>query len=192
MFGTNSTTLPISGEKQTRKISQKLEWWLYIGPVWEAVKSQKWWAGSPTVVTYIHRLNSPPPPGSGGLLPVCVRLPEPAHCMSDRLSRLTARQARHSCRSRPLPVSSSEQLAWSCSAPSAPIGKASGEREVLFHSPWTQSGRVRIDSLPLGAAAGVWPRAARVTGGKCGTAQSNSLHGTSPGRLVWMFLRRII
>ena len=28
-------------------------------PVWEAVKSQKWWAGSPTVVTYIHRLSSP-------------------------------------------------------------------------------------------------------------------------------------
>ena len=28
--------------------------------VLEAVKSQKWGAGSPTVVTYIHRLSSPP------------------------------------------------------------------------------------------------------------------------------------
>ena len=162
-------------------------------------KSQNCGAANPTGGTQTQRVSTPPPPRvlryggrggggyrrrSGGLLPVCVRLSEPAHCMSDRLSRLTARQARHSCRSRPLPASSSEQLALSCSAPSAPIGKASGEREVLFHSPWTQSGRVRIDSLPIGAAAGVWPRAARVTGGKCGTAQSNSLHGTSPGLLV--------
>ena len=33
-------------------------------PVLEAVKSKKWGAGSPTVVTYIHRLSSPP-----GLVP---------------------------------------------------------------------------------------------------------------------------
>ena len=35
-------------------------------PVLEAVKSQKWGAGSPTVVTYIHILSSPPPPGTFG------------------------------------------------------------------------------------------------------------------------------
>ena len=34
-------------------------------PVLEAVKSPKWGAGSPTVVTYIHKLSRPPPlPGS--------------------------------------------------------------------------------------------------------------------------------
>ena len=31
-------------------------------PFLEAVKSQKWRVGSPTVVTYIHRLSNPPPP----------------------------------------------------------------------------------------------------------------------------------
>ena len=61
MFGTISTALPPSGEKQFRKISQKLERWLYMS-VFEVVKSQKGGVGSPIVVTYIHRLSSPPPP----------------------------------------------------------------------------------------------------------------------------------
>ena len=57
MFGTISAALLPSCQKQFRKINQKLERWLHM-PVLEAVKSQKWGAGSPTDVTYIHRLSS--------------------------------------------------------------------------------------------------------------------------------------
>ena len=45
----------------SRKISQN--WSGGYMQVLEAVKSQKWGAGSPTAVTHIHRLSSPPPPG---------------------------------------------------------------------------------------------------------------------------------
>ena len=36
----------------------------------EAAKSQKWRAGSPTVVTYLHRVSAPPPDQDPTLFPV--------------------------------------------------------------------------------------------------------------------------
>ena len=65
-------------------------------PVLEVVKSQKWGVGSPTVVTYIHRLSSPPPPGTNPYLnPTPSNLLNPDCLQSELIHSSKPRTALH-------------------------------------------------------------------------------------------------
>ena len=63
MFETTYYFITFLWEAALENLPKKWSGSMFIHlPVMEAGKSQKWRAESPIVVTYIHRLSTPPPP----------------------------------------------------------------------------------------------------------------------------------